>query len=379
MGVLRLLLALSVVNAHGYDLSGNNLFGFPMLLPDLAVQTFYMISGFYMALVLHEKYQPGNATYLEFITNRFLRIFPSYFVVLLLTIIVLAIGWHYGMQHRNFMLWSQNWLQLDWTAKFFLVFSHAALFGQDAYLFLALDKNGTLYFDPDFSTHNNEFWEFMLIPQAWSLSLELCFYLLAPFLVRRSAALLALMIVASLTIRIALIFWLGYKNDPWAYRFFPSELALFLCGAAAYRVYRALLTGKMDVKTWIGWSALGIVASIALLVSRYPGETVIWLNVSFVVAVILIMPFLFKFTRRSKIDHFAGELSYPIYLCHMLVIWLFALMQIPQGIELSVSILLATLLLSIILYWGIDRNVDQFRHQKFAAAHTRNSEDRKKS
>ena len=57
MGVLRLFLALSVVNAHG-----GNLLGFQLVDPTMAVQTFYMISGFYMALVLHEKYQPKNST-----------------------------------------------------------------------------------------------------------------------------------------------------------------------------------------------------------------------------------------------------------------------------------------------------------------------------
>jgi peptidoglycan/LPS O-acetylase OafA/YrhL len=156
MGVLRLFLALSVVDYHG-----RNLLGFPLLMPDLSVQAFYMISGFYMALVLHEKYQPGKATYFDFISNRFLRIFPSYFLVLLLTIaLLLTCVWYYGRSIGPYILWSQNWAQLDWSAKFFLVLSHLGLFGQDAYPFLGLNAQGGLRFDPDWQAHHNGFFIF---------------------------------------------------------------------------------------------------------------------------------------------------------------------------------------------------------------------------
>lgn len=364
MGVLRLLLALSVVNAHG-----GNLLGLQFMLSSFAVQAFYMISGFYMALVLHEKYRPENSTYLQFIANRFLRIFPGYFVVLLLTILLLfAASWYYGKHFGPLRLWSQNWAGLDWSAQLFLVFSHLALFGQDVYLFLGLDGLGGLQFDPDFHASQNEFHDFKLVPQAWSLSIELCFYLLAPFLVRRSASVLALMIAACIALRFGLAFGLGWKADPWSYRFFPSELALFLCGAGAYRVYRAVRAGTMDAQTWAGWGALGIAAGTALMVSYYPGKGLIWLNIGLVVAVLLALPFLFKLTKRSKIDGHIGELSYPLYLCHMLVIWSFDLMQVPRGVTWNIGVLTVALLLSAALYWYVDRNVDNFRHRKFSAA-----------
>ena len=76
MGSLRLFLALSVALGH---------FGMPLGFPtsDIAVQSFYVISGFYMALVLNEKYGPG--TYWLFISNRLLRLWPTYIVVLVLS------------------------------------------------------------------------------------------------------------------------------------------------------------------------------------------------------------------------------------------------------------------------------------------------------
>ena len=365
MGVLRLFLALSVVNHHG-----GNLLGFPLLMADLSVQAFYMISGFYMALVLHEKYRPGKATYFDFISNRFLRIFPSYFLVLLLTILLLlAFGWYSGRNFGPFTMWSQNWMQSDWSTKFFLVFSHLGLVGQDAYLFLGLDGQGGLHFDPNWRANHSRFLYFMLVPQAWSLSLELYFYLLAPFLVRRSVAMLSMMIAISLTVRCVLVFWMGWKDDPWAERFFPSELALFLCGAVAYRVYRAVRDEEMHAQYWVGWGVIVAAAGAALLVNRYPAGDVMFLNIGVVVAILLALPFLFRLTQHSKIDLYIGELSYPMYICHVMVIWLFGMMHIQNGTARSVGILSITLFISVLLYWGVDRNVDNFRHRKFSATH----------
>jgi peptidoglycan/LPS O-acetylase OafA/YrhL len=52
MGLLRMLLAFSVLTSH---MHGRGIFGFRILSGGLAVECFFMISGFYMALVLNEK------------------------------------------------------------------------------------------------------------------------------------------------------------------------------------------------------------------------------------------------------------------------------------------------------------------------------------
>lgn len=377
MGMLRFFLALSVVQYHTHS---GNLSGLPFLNGNFAVQAFYLISGFYMALVLHEKYLPGKSTYLEFIGNRFLRIFPAYFLMLLLVILLWI--WaqsNYGESSGStYYLWAQKWAQIDWQTKFFMVFSHLSLLGQDAYLFLGLDQAGGLHFDPNFIASRNNFHNFMFMPPSWSLSLELYFYLLAPFLVRRSVPALAAVIGLSLAVRYVLAYHFGWRSDPWSYRFFPSELALFLCGAGSYRVYRVMRSGKMGAQTFAAWLALGVAVGFALqvsnnlslasLISDISGNLAVWLNVGFVIAVPLALPFLFKLTQHSKIDHHVGELSYPIYLSHIPVILLFHIMQIQNGTARTVGILVTTLLISATIYWLVDRKVDNFRHKKFSAA-----------
>src|SRR5262245_24943622 len=76
MGVLRCLLALSVLLVHDAD-------GWFKLIDGVAaVQCFFVISGFYMALVLNERYAQLGSFY----ANRALRLLPTYWAVLLLVI-----------------------------------------------------------------------------------------------------------------------------------------------------------------------------------------------------------------------------------------------------------------------------------------------------
>src|SRR5258707_6135921 len=78
MGILRIYLALCVVAAH----SGVNILPWPMHTSVEAVETFFLISGFYMSLI-STKYETAT----EFYASRFLRIFVPYYVILGIVII----------------------------------------------------------------------------------------------------------------------------------------------------------------------------------------------------------------------------------------------------------------------------------------------------
>jgi peptidoglycan/LPS O-acetylase OafA/YrhL len=91
---------------------------------------------------------------------------------------------------------------------------------------------GGMYFTHDFRTSSPSFHSFLLVPQAWSLGIEVMFYIIAPFLVRKSNLAIISIIALSLLIKI-FTYSIGYTNDPWTYRFFPSELALFLLGTVS--------------------------------------------------------------------------------------------------------------------------------------------------
>jgi peptidoglycan/LPS O-acetylase OafA/YrhL len=103
MGLLRLLLAVSVVLHHSGPIFGNYLLG-SFNGGSLPVNSFFIISGFYMGFILSEKYVAKNGSYFLFITNRFLRIYPIYWAVLIATIL-LVICLYTLVGNTTFLKW----------------------------------------------------------------------------------------------------------------------------------------------------------------------------------------------------------------------------------------------------------------------------------
>src|SRR6267378_355780 len=200
MGILRILLALSVIAEHSTGFLGNKLVGGPT-----AVQSFYLMSGFYMALVLNGKYNfPGS--YRPFIVQRLLRLYPVYVLVVLATLAWAWAGYHStGIPYTNAASWFSSDIGLP--AKILLVISHIMLIGQDAVSFFVL--SGTplaLHYAPHALYAANPAWNYLLVPQAWSISVELIFYALAPFLVRMSVRRQVLFVAITMALR-ALMYW----------------------------------------------------------------------------------------------------------------------------------------------------------------------------
>ncbi len=310
MGLLRVLLALAVIIAHS-----NPILSFKLIGGEIAVQTFFIISGFYMSLILDEKYV-AEGSYVLFLSNRLLRLYPMYWVVLLSTIFISTVT---GLIFGDWLCLSAyiQWFgEMSWKALLLQIGTNLFLFGQDFVMFLGMDpSNGEIFFTSNFRNTNPQFWHFLLVPQAWSLAVELLFYIIAPVVVRRSTLFIVLSLVVSLLLRGYLYFYLSLNYDPWISRFFPIQLALFLAGVLSYRIYKI-------INSFTDWQPKAIVASIFVLVTFFydfiPGYSYkMWLYYSLAC---LSLPFIFSLTRNSKLDRRLGELSYPMYIIHYLVI-----------------------------------------------------------
>jgi peptidoglycan/LPS O-acetylase OafA/YrhL len=360
MGTLRFILAMSVVYGHSGDF-----LGFPLIPGDTAVQSFYAVSGFYMALVLNEKYRPQSSTYFLFISNRFARLFPIYSAVLCLTLLLAFAVPYLSWTEVPFVRQWHSLPRLDWSSAAFLLGSQIVMWGQDLYFFLTL-KEGALAFWPDFHTAPAPLIGLLAIPQGWTLGIEFSFYAIAPFIVRRSVPAIAAALAASLFLRLLLQFAFGYDGDPWSYRFFPSELAVFLLGTLGYCVYKSRSVG-FD-RSLLGIFAVAIVSvGVALLVNRWHGLSRI-ASVSFLMLAVAAIPFLFQSTKDGLLDRHLGELSYPIYICHFLVIWfLDRIAAFDAGIVRGVAIIATTIVVSWALYWWVDRPIDSWRQRRFEA------------
>jgi peptidoglycan/LPS O-acetylase OafA/YrhL len=79
MGTLRFILAILVAVGHMQIAGG--LFGVGHVI---GIKSFFIISGFYMSLILNEKYR--NRPVAAFYTSRLLRLFPLYWIILAATV-----------------------------------------------------------------------------------------------------------------------------------------------------------------------------------------------------------------------------------------------------------------------------------------------------
>ncbi|HEY4371490.1 MAG TPA: acyltransferase [Burkholderiales bacterium] len=363
MGVLRLLLALLVVYAHCvYP------FGRIGVSADNAVEIFYMISGFYMTLVLRDKYAvPGGEGLRAFYINRALRLFPAYLLVAGVTLLLCLFGarlFGWAPQPAHYVAqWHAEGV-LDAPKLVWLGLTQISMLGLESFNFFNLTRHGDLTLITGTGPSMFQSWRLLLVPQAWSLSVELYFYMVAPFLVTRGLKWIITVALASFIVRVAVWQLAGLNEDPWSYRFFPSELMFFLLGAVACRIYALRRENEAKAPPWYIALLLAGFAAIAVVIGRigtgfHPGNLIAPLVTA---AAFLALPRLFAQTKSNRVDRALGELSYPVYVSHVLVIWI-----VGQG-SFDVSgggfLLAAALVLVVatLVYQLVDLPIDRWRH-----------------
>ncbi len=303
MGTLRFLLALCVVVIHA---PGSKLLGHSLLSGVTAVQGFYIVSGFLITLVLNTREEYRDTA--KFYLSRYLRLWPAYLVVAVLTLALIRKGeWFGGLT------------ELDMPALLFVVASNATLLFQDVFLFLAID-HGALYPTADFyNAPGPQLNILLLVPQAWSLGVELTFYAIAPFICR-SPGRLALLLVAGVLVRISLGIW-SPALDPWSYRFSPAEMTFFACGGLGY--FAAVQLDKfVPLRAQRLAGAICLVGLLIVIVAPPAikfSQRLFTMNGTVLLLIMASCPLLFALSRGSRFDSLIGELSYPMYLSHLLV------------------------------------------------------------
>jgi peptidoglycan/LPS O-acetylase OafA/YrhL len=359
MGTLRLLLALWVVAVHG-----EAVFGYKIEQAWVAVQCFFIISGFYMSLILNEKYTGPGSTRL-FLSQRLLRLLPAYWLVLLLTLAASGLAWGWwGHAFPPLQAWLDHGRAMTGETRALLAGANALLLGQNELLYLGFDPAaGTLHWTTNFSLSQPPVWQFLAMPQAWSIELELLFYGLAPLLVRRSLPVVMGMLLMSFAVRLVCYTVFDLTFDPWTYRFFPNELALFLLGALAYNIYRAPWRERAAEGLWI-WAlfALFLILTVAFPFIPVRGQFKAW---PYYALATVTIPFLFAETKNWRWDRWIGELSYPVYLIHFLVIWI-CQAALPAAWQHNRSLwaMIGSVAAAIVLHLGFIAPLEQWRARR---------------
>jgi len=317
VGLLRLVLALSVLFTH----VGSSFLGVRFFDGELAVDTFFMISGFYMALILSTRYRGETRA---FYFNRFLRLFPSYWILLGITGLSWAVYWSATGRQPN-TLYDWHHYPGGWTAWIAAFFANAFIVGTDALYFI---RGGAYSY-------------YLVIPPVWSVAVEISFYLFAPIIVRASFFAQITLFLAGLLLRESLWLTHGSNWSIWTYSFAPATVPFFMAGILAYRVYERLpRDGPFAPRV----RNIGIFSTLALALTICLQNQFDFLGAHrwpYYFAAFACMPFVFAATKSGRIDAFLGQWSYLIYLAHWQVIKLYSHLEHRLTDSLRIYVILA--------------------------------------
>lgn len=326
MGAVRVYLALCVVLIHCK-------LTLPFTAGHFAVEMFFIISGFCMALVLNEKYTDTNPV--RFYIARYLRLWPTYIVVLIVAVTFL----------RPFPPFPGN----AWTNAYFY-FSTFSLIGHDT-LWLALPTSDGLTLSKTVR-NGHTLAGISGMQQMWSVGVELTFYILAPLFARNWRMILVLC-VAAFVVHV----WLVTTQDRYSPILLRTPLDffwLFLLGMLAYWAWRAthpLLSSVRLSSIAVAITAVIITGGL-IYMRRVLNDDVLLFAFG-----VLLIP-LFHLTKNALWDRAIGELSYPIYVAH----WPLILYFTPSGrVDVSLVVVALTVVAAIGLHLLVVMPIDAWR------------------
>jgi peptidoglycan/LPS O-acetylase OafA/YrhL len=374
MGIIRFYLAMCVVLCHTRTYKDFWVHGGME-----AVQLFFVISGFYMDMVF-----PGYRSRREFYISRFVRIYVPYWAMLfVVTVAAIVFGWttHYWLGYQAFVA-----EPLEHNGLFVVILAciaNVTIFFQDALWFICQDPGQwpTIAFLPQEPLRKLTL--YAVIPPAWSVGVELTFYLLVPFLARWRSFSLVGIIVATIAMRVLTIEAFGMTDRPWQCSFFPFELGLFCLGMLSHRGYARLkpwmarrltplvpdraLTYTLYVLVilWVCYFAYLLQEGLDAWITPHVTSRIYAYLLSYMVWPCL-LPVMFFIGKNNAIDRFVGDLSYPIYLGHWLALDL-ARIAWPTSHRAEDLAVLFSIVISLLMMWAVVRPLEKRRHRLAAA------------
>jgi peptidoglycan/LPS O-acetylase OafA/YrhL len=295
MGAIRLFLAVAVLQSHIYShfLQPNQLYVNNSLVFGVnggyAVAFFFIISGFLISFVLEDKYdRPGGTA--AFYRARALRIYPLWWCLYLIVPFITGSGlWDFVKTHHSY----------DLLTGFFI-------YGSD--WLLSFKAYPASYTDP--MPHGLEL--------GWTLASEMTFYLIAPFILR-SRVWPLVVFAGSVLLRMRLNIAYPQDTNPnawndWCYYFFPSTAFFFMLGHLTRQIYK-----RAPLSARAGWFGLGLAVLVCLIQDAH----YYFDNVDFYVAILIfaaVLPAIFEASKNNKVCNFLGDLTYPLYLSHGVLI-----------------------------------------------------------
>jgi peptidoglycan/LPS O-acetylase OafA/YrhL len=376
MGVLRLLLAFIVVIAHT---SGGA--GLEIIDGAQAVRVFFIVSGFYMALILSEKYTNSLGTNLRlFYSNRALRIVPLLWLVLATEVGVTGIMNYFGDLPQNHWLNIAGNLAQNGHSPLLITYmlTQVSGLGVDVMHLFSLSPEGAphVYSGP-VSGGELRGWQAYPLSHVWSISCELVFYLLAPALNGLRTRSLVFWIILATAANFMAPWLLGKPLANVATSFIaPFQMGFFALGMLSYRLYKHPLVSGRSVPVPLRLLIVAVLGAVLLFYQKLPQLSYTGSLACLYGSAALGVPFLFQWSKNLHWDRVLGELSYPVYLAHITVIRVLdspALHSIfGRGFYGTLWHALTAMAGAVLVAWVLiqvfDRRIDEWRQRRANAA-----------
>jgi peptidoglycan/LPS O-acetylase OafA/YrhL len=325
-GITRFILAVLVIVSH---------FSNAVMLGKFAVCCFFILSGYWIAVMYDKRYSKKENKVAVFYVSRLWRIFPMYYLFSILAIISTAL----------------------FNPSILLSITHLALLPKLS----AIAANLFIVGDTD-AIHR-------ILGPSWSLDVEILFYLIFPvfaYISERKNSLFFTMffLLASLSIYV-------YFKERFEYNFM-SYLFLFLAGTLVYK-YKISFTSRFEkVSAIVFTGLLACQYLIRPLHKDFMDEKSYYYFLTTLALIVAAIPMLINsvYAPTNAADKALGELSYIIYLSHWVWIQPYQVMvwgnpsYHTSGKAVFASIvLLLTAASSWLAYKYIDRSFEKRRHK----------------
>ncbi len=310
-GAFRLFLALMVFVHHFSSLDWG----------PAAVYAFFVLSGFWIETMWTTRYRHARQPYLTYMVSRVWRLAPVMVLVSLITMLLLPLV---GVPMTTIL--GSNPLRLALSTLFLL-----------GYTWLP----------------------YLPVGSAWSLDVEMQFYIVAPLLAvalatpkRGKVAILAAAMLCSLLSALTI--------DAYV---LPRYIAFFMVGMTA--AHLRWLPSERQVRVSAGLTVALVVGVIVspwrgiVVGGAHPGPLFVYAPAFNIVLGVVVIPFAIATTRRPSdaLDRMMADLSYIVYLQHWVAMQWFAQIKAPFVRRLAVAA--ASFALVLPASWLIWRFYDQ--------------------
>ncbi len=303
----------------------------------MAVFLFFALSGFWVNRMWRERYSQCRSPTSTFLISRLWRLLPALWLATLLT---LAIMWASG----QLPAFASELSPAEWPR---MLFANLAILGC-----------GSL-------PHADR-----LLDTAWSLDVELQFYLAVPLLMCLSARTRSLLVATVGIVGLGLLlaygepihrhlgyyatfFGPGMAVEQTRWRPSPRLASMSLVGAAAVAVAALAMPATRDLFTASGHAVT---------------ELYRWNYAANCLLALLLMPFAFStvYRRSSGTDRMFGDLSYLVYLFHLPLVGLlgsgFGTLPLAERLAGLAALWIATFGLSLFVWRYLHRPLERGRH-----------------